>query len=498
MLQRREPEDPHRQRHQPQRHRRLVDGDRARGVGRAEEERLPRLGAGLGGGGVERVGPAGRAEAPQVEQRGGGQQARAAPGGPTPGPRRPRQSRVRVRRRRRSVGWSSAGRPRRAAAAGGAVVVVSMDTTRVGRAGATVWCVCRLPVSQRRGSRRRAGRPRSGCCPGARVDGRRSAVRLRDRLRPATGRGPAPPDSRVREESPRVKRSKAVPASSAGRPGPSSCDGEHGRGRRPRRTPTVTVVPGGVCRRALLSRLVTTWCSRCSSPVTTTGSSGRSSCHRWSGADDAGVADGLEQPAGSGRPRRGPAGGPASRRASSSRSSTRRTSGSASASTLVIAEDERLRVVGGVRRLSSAYPWMVVSGVRSSWEASATNWRTCCSLRCRSSRACSTWASRVFRAEPTWPTSVALVGELVGHPHRRADLAAGQRQGGHRVGGVGDLAQRPELAADQQRPGDRGDADRRPARAAASSQTRLPTARRPGPWWTGRRPRRCRRRRVTA
>ena len=56
--------------------------------------------------------------------------------------------------------------------------------------------------------------------------------------------------------------------------------------RRPRarRPPTVTVVPAGVCRRALLSRLVTTWCSRCSSPVASTGSSGRSSRQRWSGA----------------------------------------------------------------------------------------------------------------------------------------------------------------------------------------------------------------------
>ena len=47
---------------------------------------------------------------------------------------------------------------------------------------------------------------------------------------------------------------------------------------------TVTVVPAGVCLRALVSRLVTTWCSRCTSPVTSIDSSGRSSCQRWSGA----------------------------------------------------------------------------------------------------------------------------------------------------------------------------------------------------------------------
>ena len=72
---RREPEDPDRQAHRPQRERRLVDGDRAGRVGGAEEEGLPRLGAGLRGGGVERVGPAGRPQPPQVEDRGREEQA---------------------------------------------------------------------------------------------------------------------------------------------------------------------------------------------------------------------------------------------------------------------------------------------------------------------------------------------------------------------------------------------------------------------------------------
>ena len=67
---RREPEEPDGQAHRPERQRCLVDGDGAGGVGGAEEERLPRLGAGLGGRGVERVRPAGRAQPPQVEDRG--------------------------------------------------------------------------------------------------------------------------------------------------------------------------------------------------------------------------------------------------------------------------------------------------------------------------------------------------------------------------------------------------------------------------------------------
>ena len=57
---------------------------------------------------------------------------------------------------------------------------------------------------------------------------------------------------------------------------------------------TVTVVPGGVCVRALASRLASTWCSRDASPGTVTGSSGRSSCQRWSGPGGVRVADRVE------------------------------------------------------------------------------------------------------------------------------------------------------------------------------------------------------------
>ena len=80
-----QPEDPDRQRHRPQRERRLVDGDGVRGVRGAEEERLPRLRPGLRRRGVEAVRPAGRAEPPQVEDAGADQQrdqGRPLPAGP--------------------------------------------------------------------------------------------------------------------------------------------------------------------------------------------------------------------------------------------------------------------------------------------------------------------------------------------------------------------------------------------------------------------------------
>ncbi len=62
---------------------RLVDGDEVGGVGRAEEEGLPALRAGLDGGRVEAVGPTRRARAPT------GRGTRCPPAGP-PGPAGPR------------------------------------------------------------------------------------------------------------------------------------------------------------------------------------------------------------------------------------------------------------------------------------------------------------------------------------------------------------------------------------------------------------------------
>ena len=58
------------------------------------------------------------------------------------------------------------------------------------------------------------------------------------------------------------------------------------------------------------------------------------------------------------------------------------------------------------RRDSSAYPRIEASGVRSSWLASATNWRTRVSLSCRAVSAAETCPSIRLSAAPTWPTSV--------------------------------------------------------------------------------------------
>ncbi len=74
MLERRQPEHPDRQRHDPQDRGRLVDRDRVGGVGRAVEERLPVLRTGLHRGRVERVRPAVRRQVHQVERAGGDQQ----------------------------------------------------------------------------------------------------------------------------------------------------------------------------------------------------------------------------------------------------------------------------------------------------------------------------------------------------------------------------------------------------------------------------------------
>ena len=101
--------------HDPQRRGRLVDGDRVRGVGGAEEPRLPALRAGLGGGGVEGVGPAGARQPPQVEHGGGGEQRGQREAGP---PRAPAGPEMRARRRPVERGawarsWSRCRRSRR-------------------------------------------------------------------------------------------------------------------------------------------------------------------------------------------------------------------------------------------------------------------------------------------------------------------------------------------------------------------------------------------------
>ena len=87
-------------------------------------------------------------------------------------------------------------------------------------------------------------------------------------------------------------------------------------------TRTVTVVPSGVCLPALDSTLASTWCSRCSSPLTSTGSSGSSRTQRWPGRATWAslVASMTSRVMSTGSDA---SGRPASSRASSSSSSTR-------------------------------------------------------------------------------------------------------------------------------------------------------------------------------
>ncbi len=83
-----EPEQPAGQAHHPHRCGRLVDRDRVARVQRAEQPRLPVLRACLRRGRVVVVGPAGRAEPPQVQHGGRGQQRQHARGAPSAASRR--------------------------------------------------------------------------------------------------------------------------------------------------------------------------------------------------------------------------------------------------------------------------------------------------------------------------------------------------------------------------------------------------------------------------
>ena len=61
-------------------------------------------------------------------------------------------------------------------------------------------------------------------------------------------------------------------------------------------------------------------------------------------------------------------------------------------------------------RYSSAYPRTVASGVRSSCEASATNWRMRSSLASRTANDCSIWASIALSERDSEATSSRVVG----------------------------------------------------------------------------------------
>ena len=93
-----------------------------------------------------------------------------------------------------------------------------------------------------------------------------------------------------------------------------------------------------------------------------------------------------------------------SRRASSSSSATSMLIRSASCSMRRIAFGSSAGP-NAPCRYSSAYPRIVVSGVRSSWEASAANWRTFCSDCSRAPKACWMRSSIVLIAPASLPVS---------------------------------------------------------------------------------------------
>ena len=290
---------------------------------------------------------------------------------------------------------------------------------------------------------------------------------------------PDPPVSRVRDSSPRLNRSNACATSAGGKPGSvvvdrqldpgSGCivDERDGHRRRP-------------CRRACAAAR---WTAGWSPP----GGDGAVPAHQRPARQAATAATGGPAPsparrrpprarAGSGRRSRTRADGlrrvaraGAGRRPGPSSAPTRRRRGPSRAA----AGRARCRRRPGLRRLSSAYPAIVDSGVRSSCDASATNCRTCCSLSWRASSARSTWPSIRLSASPELTDLVVGMGVLLRDPGGGADGSGVQRRPGDFGGGCGDLAQRPELAANQSEAGDRRetDTDQRDDRLQADQPT---------------------------
>ena len=111
---------------------------------------------------------------------------------------------------------------------------------------------------------------------------------------------------------------------------------------------------------------------------------------------------------------------------------------------------------------------MAASGLRSSCEASATNWRTFVSLAWRAASASSTLLSMWLSASPTRPTSEVGIGVRPADADGEGDLAAVQRQLGHLLSGGGDPVQGTQAAFDQAR-ARRPDADGEQGQHASSA-----------------------------
>ena len=92
---------------------------------------------------------------------------------------------------------------------------------------------------------------------------------------------PVLPEACDRAPSARTNRSNTCGTISGEMPGPvSTTDNVTALAARSSETSVVITVPGGVWARAFASRFASAWCSRCSSPQTTTGSSNSSSYQR--------------------------------------------------------------------------------------------------------------------------------------------------------------------------------------------------------------------------
>ena len=203
---------------------------------------------------------------------------------------------------------------------------------------------------------------------------------------------------------PRWNRSNARAASSSDMPGPPS---ETSSTAPPPRmySRTVAGVPGGVCARTLPSRFASTCRIRDSSAVTTRAGGTSAVTGRSGSTARASATASLTRSARS-----------VSVRSSEDSRSSRASSSSSATSMLIRSASCSIRRMAfgssegpsAPWRYSSAYPRIVVSGVRSSWLASAANWRTFCSDRSRAPNACSILSSIVLIAAPSLPVSSGL------------------------------------------------------------------------------------------
>ncbi len=131
-------------------------------------------------------------------------------------------------------------------------------------------------------------------------------------------------------------------------------------------------------------------------------------------------------------------------------------------------------ISSGDRRTSSAYPRMDASGVRSSWLASATNWRTCDSDSCGT-------RGPARRAEQLVERGAHLahlgrgVGVAGGHAVGEHHLAAVQGERGDAVGGADDAVQGAQLAPDEHEAHGSGDQEGEGRRPPARPRTNVVT-----------------------